>query len=465
MSKRAAKENDLLQDPGFSEVKRLVIAKTGLSYYEDKDAELARILAARMQACRQDKCASYAALLERAEGQAEQDELISELTIGETYFFRHPEVFDALKRHVVPEILARNAPTRRLKIWSAGCSTGAEPYSIAILLKREFEFALAGWQGSVIGTDIDRRSLAQAESGLYQDWVLRATPEPERGQYFERTPSGWRLKPRYREAVRFQGHNLIADPLPAPDIGLCDIDVILCRNVAIYFSRDQIQRLMARFHDCLNEGGWLLTGPAEIGMDRPDGFVPVNLDGLIVYRKDQTQALPDCHVWIPPELPPPAPEAFDLLVNPLVQPQAAEIAEATAEMADKETTQLEDLAERGQWLAALGPARHILARPDAGLDLALKAVQVLIEAGDFDGADRALKRLLFVDRKCLMAYYHQGILLTCRGDRKMAAKAFRNARDLAAVLPPDTLLPGGEGLRAGQLAAMAALRARVETAA
>lgn len=465
MSKRAARDIDLSQDPGFSEMKRLVIAKTGLSYYEDKNAELARILAERMQACRLGDCAAYAAFLGRAEGRAEQDELISELTIGETYFFRHPEVFEALKRHVVPDILARNTPTRRLKIWSAGCSTGAEPYSIAILLKRDFEFALAGWQGSVIGTDIDRRSLAQAESGLYQDWALRATPEQERGQYFERTPSGWCLKPRYREAVRFLGHNLIADALPAPDIGLCDIDVILCRNVAIYFSRDQIQRLMARFHASLNDGGWLITGPAEIGMDRPDGFVPVNLDGLIVYRKGQAQDMPDRHVWMPPELPLAAPEAFDLLVNPLVQSQAVETAQATAEMADEEAAQLEDLALRGQWLAALGPARHILARPDAGLDMTLKAVQVLIEAGDFDGADRALKRLLFVDRKCLMAYYHQGILLTCQGDIKMAAKAFRNARDLAAVLPPDSLLPGGEGLRAGQLAAMAALRARTETAA
>lgn len=464
MSKRAAKENDLLQDPGFSEMKRLVIAKTGLSYYEDKDAELARILVARMKACRQDNCASYAALLERAEGKAEQDELISELTIGETYFFRHPEVFDALKRHVVPEILARNAQTRRLKIWSAGCSTGAEPYSIAILLKRDFDAALAGWQGSVIATDIDRRSLAQAESGLYQDWALRVTSKQDRDIYFERTSSGWLLKPRYRETVRFQGHNLIADPLPSPDIGLCDIDVILCRNVAIYFSRDQIKRLMARFHDCLNEGGWLITGPAEIGMDRPDGFVAVNLDGLIVHRKGQAQALPDRHVWSPPELPPAAPEAFDLLINPLVMPEV-KTPDADATPIDEEGMLLGDLAARGQWLAALGPARHILSRPDPDLELALKAVQVLIEACDFDGADRALKRLLFVDRKCLMAYYHQGILLTCRGDRKMAAKAFRNAHDLAIALPPDALLPGGEGLRAGQLAAMAALRARTESAA
>lgn len=462
MTMRSVREVDLLQDPAFGEMKRLVIVTTGLSYYEDKDAELARILAARMQACGQKDCASYAALLGRAEGKALQDELISELTIGETYFFRHPEVFDALKRHVIPETLLRNAQKRSLKIWSAGCSTGAEPYSIAILLKRDFDFALAGWQDSVIGTDIDRRSLAQAESGLYQEWALRATSAEERSHYFDRTAAGWRLKSCYRKAVRFRGHNLIADPLPAPDIGLCDVDVILCRNVAIYFSRDQIQRLMSRFYDSLADGGWLITGPAEIGMDRPDGFVPVNLDGLIVYRKGPARELQVKQVWTPPELPPAAPEVFDLSVNPLVQSPPDETFEPPV---DAEAAQLGDLAGRGQWLAALAPARHILARPAADIDLVLKSVQVLIEASDFDGADRALKRLLFVDRKCAMAYYHQGILHTCRGDGQMAAKAFRNARDLAASLPPDTLLPGGEGLRAGQLAATAGLRARTESAA
>ncbi|CAA6606444.1 Methylase of chemotaxis methyl-accepting protein [Rhodospirillaceae bacterium LM-1] len=460
---------EVTADPYFPRIKESIIQKTGLAYYEDKEADLARILKARLAACGLGDCAAYAAFLEAGKaGAAEMDELVSELTIGETYFFRHPEVFKALTAHVVPEILSRNGASQCLRIWSAGCSSGAEPYSISILLARDFKPQLKGWRIGVFGTDIDKKFLAQARSGIYQDWAVRATSPEERQAYFERTEQGWQLRPVYREPVTFHYHNLIQDPLPLPALGLSGLDVVLCRNVAIYFSREQIFQLMERFHAALNDGGWLITGPAEIGMDRPPGFQAVNLDGLIVYRKGGGELQNSPPAWTPPVLPGIAQDmgVAALPVPPSHDAPQQDLADEDASPGGgglEEEQELARLSERGQWIAASGPARRLLARAETGQDAALKAIHVLIEINDFDGAEKALRRMLFVDRKCQMAYYHLGLLLSCRGDLKMAKKAFKNAYDLAVGLPADTPLPGGEGLTAGQLVKMAGLRAQLES--
>ncbi|TAN56550.1 MAG: protein-glutamate O-methyltransferase CheR, partial [Rhodospirillales bacterium] len=393
--------------------------------------------------------------------------LISELTIGETYFFRHPEVFEALTNHILPDVLKANAERRAVRIWSAGCSTGAEPYSLSILLNQKFSSDLAGWRAEIIGTDIDKKFLAFAERGLYQDWALRVTQEPERSNYFQRTPLGWQLRPAFRKAVRFHHHNLIRDEAPNPLLGLQELDIILCRNVAIYFNREQIAELMRRFHDCLNPSGWLITGPAEIGMDLPGGFMPVNLDGLIVYRKDDTPFVPHKQAWTAPVLafpePPQALMPLDLPPVPALPLAANEAGGDTAsELAVDENEELLRLSDRGQWGAALGLARRALDRAEAPLDIKLRAVQVFAEAGDVAGAIRALKHLLFVDRRCQMAYYHLGLLQSSQGDAKMACKAFKNAYDLAVACPADDPVPGGEGLTHGKLAEMAQLRIRHE---
>lgn len=458
MSEAASPSANLAADPFFAELKRVVVEKTGLAYYLDKDEELVRILSGRMIACGCEDAASYLLHISKPGFTAEQDELVSELTIGETYFFRHPEVFTALKKHVVPDMLMRNGVDRSLRVWSAGCSSGAEIYSIAILLKTLFARETANWRLALTGTDIDKKSLEQARSGLYQDWALRATPPEERAIYFEKRQAGWQLKDAFRGCVVFHHHNLIQDALPMPGLGLDGIDLILCRNVAIYFSRDQVQALMQRFLACLNEGGWLITGPAEFGMDRPPGYQAVNLDGLIVYRKEGGAAAASRKtLWTPPSLP----LEPEIVQASALAPDSAALVETqeAPSKSDDDEAELLRLFQRGQWIAAAASARRVLAAEGISLETVFKAVQALVEIGDYATAERALKRLLFIDRKCQMAYYHLGLLLMCRGDEGMAAKAFRNAYDLASAAPPGQPVAGGEGLTAGKLAAMAKPRA------
>ena len=177
----------VIGDPQYPQLKELVVESTGLSYYSDKDAELARRVEHRMAVTGIHNCGSYLDILrDPARGASERDALIAEVTIGETYFFRHREHFDALRDLVLPDLVARNRANRRLRIWCAGCSDGPEPYSVAILLKREMAQQLLGWEVTILGTDINRHGLARAREGKFEEWALRGDlREPEAPLFFE----------------------------------------------------------------------------------------------------------------------------------------------------------------------------------------------------------------------------------------------------------------------------------------
>ena len=148
----------LVGDPFYTHLKEYVVESTGLTYYADKDADLARRVERRLSATGVRDCASYLEILrDPLRGAFEMDELIAEITIGETYFFRHPEHFDALRDQVLPDLILRNRGKRSLRIWCAGCADGPEPYSLAILLKREMAQEFLGWEVTILGTDINRR--------------------------------------------------------------------------------------------------------------------------------------------------------------------------------------------------------------------------------------------------------------------------------------------------------------------
>ncbi|MBX9634721.1 MAG: protein-glutamate O-methyltransferase CheR, partial [Magnetospirillum sp.] len=189
----------LVADPFFPRLKALVIETTGMAFYADKDEDLARIVAARMGETGLIPCARYLELIsDPVLGRDEMDALVAELTIGETYFFRHREQFDALRDIILPDVLARNQGVRRLRIWSAGCATGPEPYSLAIMLKRDFGARIAGWHVSIVGTDINQKFLARARDGRYDEWAFRATPDDVRRDCFDKVGKQWAIKPEYK---------------------------------------------------------------------------------------------------------------------------------------------------------------------------------------------------------------------------------------------------------------------------
>ncbi len=190
--------------------------------------------------------------------------LASHLTVGETYFFRDKVGFGILEETVLPELIqARRGHEQRLRIWSAGCCTGEEPYSIAILLRQMLP-DLADWQISIMATDINTRFLQKAAAGIYSEWSFRDAPAFLKRQYFTRLQNGkMALLPEILKMVQFSCLNLAEDVFPALLNGTNALDLIVCRNVLMYFSPEQTGKTLRKFHRALVEGGWLAIGAAE----------------------------------------------------------------------------------------------------------------------------------------------------------------------------------------------------------
>jgi chemotaxis protein methyltransferase CheR len=445
---RPPQAHALLADAGFPRLKEHLIRATGLAYYADKDADLAGRVATRLARLHVPDCAGYLALLgDPARGEAELDALIEDLTIGETFFFRHRELFDALRDLVLPEVIDRKQRSRQLRIWSAGCATGAEPYSVSLLLKRELAGRLAGWDVSIVGTDINRAFLARAREGRFEEWALRATPEDVRRACFQRSGLSWVLAPQYREGVSFQYHNLVMHPFPSLLHNLFAFDVILCRNVTIYFSLDIVRRIISHFHQCLGEGGWLLVGHAEPNLALFRAFRTVNAPGAVLYQKSAEPAAsalaPADGAWCapPPALPRelPVPPSAPAAAAPMVPPIAPELEAIRA------------LADRGQWEQALRSCEALLERDKLNAAAYFYYAQVLEQAGRHAEAEQALRRVLYLDRSAVLAHYYLGLLLQRRGQLRPAARSFRNVLGLLARREREQVLADGDGITTGEL--------------
>lgn len=193
----------------------------------------------------------------------EWNELILLLTIGESYFFRDKGQFHLLEKHILPLLIAQRKSQRQLSIWSAGCSSGEEPYSIAIALHKLLP-DIDKWEIKIFATDINNSLLAKAKQGCYGEWSFRMVDNDIKNQYFYRCGSNWQLRDDIKSMVNFYNCNLVKDDFPSYERGLFDVDLILCRNVFIYFSYETIAKVANKFMQTLNKNGYLITGHNEM---------------------------------------------------------------------------------------------------------------------------------------------------------------------------------------------------------
>lgn len=215
-------------------------------------------------------------------------ELMNLVTINETSFFRFPAQFEALRDIVIPEIVDARAPehTKRFRVWSAGCSTGEEPYTIAMTL---LDSALEGlgYQPEVVGTDVSTQALEKARTGVYPARSLSNLPQAVIQRHFEPVKDGHRPVKRVRERCSFNFHNLIKEPYPLAYMS--NWDVIFCRNVTIYFRIESTKRVVDNFFEALNPGGYLFIGHSETLTSVSDRFEPVEIGGVFLYRKPKAR--------------------------------------------------------------------------------------------------------------------------------------------------------------------------------
>lgn len=437
-------------DPAFEALKARIIARTGHDYYSDKDDQLIERIAERMAATGQGADA-YLALLDGDAGVDEWAALESAITINETFFFRFAEQFDVLRRILLPRLIAARADEKRLRIWSVGCSTGAEPYSIAIILSDLLGEGIADWRIAITGTDIDQAALTTAREARYTGWAMRTLGEDERARLFDREGTAYRLKPRYRGLVRFERHNMVDLLGDSAALQFVDFDLILCRNVLIYFSQPMAKAMVGALANRLAGEGHLFLGHAEPSPDFAKVARIIDLAGLLVYRRLDTAVevqadAPPVAERVARPLRRPAPPVAKRAPRPAPPtetpppPSGVPLAELRAALAAGDAGQALRLADEHTARVPRDPVPHYLG--------ALGALAL----GEKARAERGFRNALYLDNRFAMGHYLLGRHLLAEGRADEGRRALGNALRAVRDLPADAELVEGDGMTATMLA-------------
>ena len=494
-----------IPDKQMSRLSQFVTRWLGLHFPRKRWRDLERIIvhaAPELGLRDADMCVER--LLSGLFSKDQEDILAGRLTIGETYFFREQKSFEALENHILPELIAsRRGRDQRLRIWSAGCSSGEEPYSLAILLSRLIP-DLRDWNVTILATDINSRALAKAQQGLYAQWSFRGVPEWICQRYFTRTPEGrFELPYGIRTLVTFAVLNLAEDTYPALSTNTNAMDIILCRNVLMYFEQQQQQRVIQGFQRSLLESGWLVVSPCETSPDLSARFETVMFPGAVFYRKTGhgakpqgiVPAIPDAAAWAghpdlsrqivppPPEPAPPAaaerPVVEEAVHAPPAPPATSPYEEALAlyrrgsygDVADTLSVLLDkgensggagqlfgkaaalmarSLANQGEIASALQWSDKAIAVDKLNAELYYLRATIFQEQGDAPLAIASLKQALYLDQGFVLAHFALGTL-TLRLGKPEAGRHFENALELLDGCQDDDPVPGSDGMTAGRL--------------
>ncbi len=271
--------------------KSFLLEHSGLHFSQHNHRILERGLMRRVQALRMESLSTYFDFLTATpDNYDEINKLLGLLTIGETSFFRYRSHREAVLNYVIPRLKEQNKSHGKLRFWSAGCSTGEEPYSLAILLLENFP-ELVDWDIQILATDINKRALRQAREGLYGERSLRMMEEVLKERYFEKVDNYFLLSEQARRMVRFDYLNLQTDPFPAAKNATCDIDLLLCRNVLIYFEIETTRRIIEKFTQVLRPQGFLFMGHAETMQNVSDQFQRHHQHNAFFYQRKERASI------------------------------------------------------------------------------------------------------------------------------------------------------------------------------
>lgn len=429
------------------------------------------------------------------------------LTVGETYFFRNNSIFEALVDHVLPGLIRTcGAANKQLRIWSAGCATGEEPYSIAILLSRMIP-DIKSWNIRILATDINPIFLHKASEGLYSEWSFHGTNVEIKKQYFEKTVEGqYQILPGIKKLVGFSYLNLAEDPYPSLLNDTNAMDVILCRNVLMYFDRKRQRMVVSKLYSSLLDGGWLIVSPCETSCYLFSRFETVNFPGTVLYKKDLNRT---DQRRIPPPIgsnkikdtvPFPAAKApvdasfeiprnfnfpiqtgrarlhdvqwerpktdtvpiIESILTPYeaahelyVQGRYAEVIEKIArpDQDDPEAMALaaRSYANQGMLTEALKWCEKALAADRLNPGFHFLMATILHEQGKSEDAKASLKRVLYLDPDFVAAYFVLGNLYGKQENFNESKRYFTNAMTLLKDYKQAEVLPESDGMTAGRL--------------
>ncbi|WEX75073.1 protein-glutamate O-methyltransferase CheR [Sinorhizobium numidicum] len=361
------------------------------------------------------------------------DELVDEVTVGESYFFRGPAQFDFVRRTVLPQLRRSRSQGLPFRMWSAGCAKGEEPYSLAILCEEDGLTEDA----RIAASDISRNALADAMKGDYSEWSLRNTDKILKERYFSKHGARFRLKSDLARRLSFTHHTLGADALPAPDKGLSDFDLILCRNVLVYLDAAAVQRIALQLYACLTKGGWLLTAPADPPLWKHAPFETSITSAGVVYRRPLEAPRQANNSLIAATGPVSARRAkralSEIPPTPGHSPHAPD--SAHDDRANSIARKIRTLLRRGDIRSAAQLAEEAIEAHPLSAELHyLQGLSFLGERSTEEAA-AALRRVIYLDTTLAAPQFYLGVCLK-ESDAPAALHAFETALSLCLSRPP-----------------------------
>lgn len=407
----------------------------------------------------------------------ELEHLITGITIGETYFFRDQNQMRLLQEVVLPHIIKHKQEEENLslRIWSAGCATGEEIYTIAILLC-ELISEIKKWKLHLLGTDINTASLQKAINGCYSEWSMRSISSDFKKRYFSKEKEKYILNKKILQMVKFEYLNLQDNNYPSIMTDTNAQDLILCRNVLIYFDTKHITKIMKKLGDSLNEGGYILLGASD-PIDLSNTTLAIKpKKATLFYRPiaDKLQFIhePPVKVKVPPIQLPLKTISYDLVNKPIqeVQVNQDNITQLLEEARWHEVLDLIDTYEFKKAKTAFLSEKKAIALANLGkLDKAVKACEdsialdatnkntyllmamILAELNQFKEAEAALRKTLFLDRQFIVAHFQLGLLLLRNKNREAGLKSLKNALSIAKTKNASQAVLGVKCLNYGGL--------------
>ncbi|GAB4455270.1 MAG: protein-glutamate O-methyltransferase CheR [Anaerolineae bacterium] len=458
-----------LSDQDYERFRDLLLRRSGLHFPQPKRRDLEMgIRYAMRDADEIDLDSFYQRLSIGKTTDLNWENLIQHITVGETYFFRNAAHFNALRKHILPPLIAerRRNGLQMLRLWSAGCATGEEPYSLAILLRHMLP-DISNWHIMILGTDINRESLMAAQRGVYRSWSFRSeTPESARSLYFRQYGDRYELNPDIRNMVTFGYLNLVRATYPAVESHTVGLDLIVCRNVSIYFDHETTRAMIQRFYDALLDGGWLVLGHSET---MPDGFEKqfqaVSFAGAVAYRKLGTSAtqalarLTSGRATATTEEPPsPPPDYYQLALALVDTGHPNRAREQLLRLLSENPRHTEACwlmgkihADQGQW----GDAENWL-KQATRIDPLMAPAHYLLgliyeQQGHAEPAITAYKRALYADRHFILGHFSLANLYADKGMVREARRHWLNAAELLYRHALDDIIPFSDGLSVRRL--------------
>lgn len=467
----------VLSDAEYEATTEVLERLAGLVFDRSRRAALSAIVHERLDDSGRAGVADYLAWVATPMGAVERQLLLDAVTIQETHFYRNLPQIDALRDSVLPELLAgARASGRPLTIWSAGCSTGEEPYTLAMVLL-ELMDGPPIVPVRIVGTDVSASALAVAREGVYSGRTIRLAEPGAADRWFDpRDDGGYSVRREVRELVEFQLHNLITDD-PAFDAN--EVDLVVCRNVTIYFTRETTRDLVHRFHRTMHPGGYLMLGYAETLWQVSEAFALVPVGEAFVYRKEPHSVRRGPSVPRPPaehpvETRPPGHHRslrsvlrapVRLTRRPVSPPPAVPASPS------RPVTPHDDLADARGHLAAgrYEDAVSLAQRAAAADPLLLEAYVVQGQAaanlGDDLTASVALRKAIFLDPLAGHAHFLLATTLSRMGDLPAASSSFAAAADTLPAVSAERLDELLDGRAVGDLVDLCRRMAAVAGAA